>query len=235
MSREHCRIRRDAVGRRFAFGQPRVAADWFTVVGVVGDMRRQGLETAPVPQMFEPAAVRRRSRGAHVARRSAVARRRTRTAVRRRPNVWSIGRRSSAVSSRPLSQKRLTRMLLASFAVLALILAAIGIYGVMSQLVQQTTHEIGVRMALGARASDIGRMVLGEGLVLAMAGLALGLAASWWLARAASALLFGVGAADPPTLVAVSALATAVAAAASYLPARRAARISPIVALRRRV
>jgi putative ABC transport system permease protein len=90
-------------------------------------------------------------------------------------------------------------------------------------------------MALGAQNADIGRMVLGEGLGLAIAGLAVGLVASWWLARAASTLLFGVGAADPPTLVAVSALAIAVAAAASYLPARRASRISPVVALRRRV
>ena len=88
-------------------------------------------------------------------------------------------------------------------------------------------------MALGARPGDIGRMVAGEGLVLAVCGLAVGLAGAWWLARAASALLFGVGAADPPTLVAVSALATMVAGVASYLPARRAARISPIVALRR--
>jgi len=134
-----------------------------------------------------------------------------------------------------VAERRVQTGLLLACAAVAFLLSSIGLYALIQYSVVTRTHEIGVRMALGARASDIGRMVLGEGLALAMAGLAAGLIASWWLARAASTLLFGVGAADPPTLVAVSALALAVAAAASYLPARRAARISPIVALRRRV
>jgi putative ABC transport system permease protein len=125
--------------------------------------------------------------------------------------------------------------LLLACAAMALLLSTVGLYALIQYSVATRTHEIGVRMALGARGADIGRMVLGEGLLLALAGLAVGLAGSWWLARTASALLFGVGGADPPTLAAVSAVTLAVAIAASYLPARRAARISPIVALRRRI
>ena len=232
---------RDAVGRRFALGPSAADPAWFTVVGVVGDMRRQGLETAPVPQMFEPVAQAPSRRAILVVRTSLADPLSLAGALRAAVHG---GEPNAVVYRAPLAGDRLgaavaerrvqTGLLLACAAV-AFLLSSIGLYALIQYSVVTRTHEIGVRMALGARASDIGRMVLGEGLALAMAGLAAGLVASWWLARTASTLLFGVGAADPPTLVAVSALALAVAAAASYLPARRAARISPIVALRRRV
>jgi putative ABC transport system permease protein len=131
-----------------------------------------------------------------------------------------------------LAQKRLTRLLLASFAGLALVLAAVGIYGVMSQLVQQTTHEIGVRMALGASPAAVLRMVLGGTLLMALAGVALGAVAALGATRLMSGLLFGVGATDPATYVGVGALLTAVALLAGYVPARRATRVDPMVVLR---
>ena len=152
------------------------------------------------------------------------------------PRPWSTASAWSAIGSAPeLDERRVQAALLLTCAVVTLALATLGLYALIQHSVVARTHEIGVRMALGAGPGDIGRMVAGEGLVLAACGLAVGLAGAWGLARAASALLFGVGAADPATLVAVSALATMVAGAASYLPARRAARISPIVALRRNV
>jgi len=134
-----------------------------------------------------------------------------------------------------IAERRVQTSLLVACAALALLIASLGLYALIQQSVVTRTHEIGVRMALGARPADIGRMIAGEGLALAIGGLVIGLSGAWALARAASSLLFGVGAADPPTLIAVSCLAIAVAAAASYVPARRATRIAPVIALRRRV
>jgi putative ABC transport system permease protein len=111
-------------------------------------------------------------------------------------------------------------------------MAAVGIYGLIQYSVATRTQEIGLRMAIGAQAGDIFRLMIGEGLTLCLTGLALGLAGAWWLGRAVSSLLFGVTASDPLTFATVSLLLTAVAIAASYLPARRATRVNPMVALR---
>jgi len=134
-----------------------------------------------------------------------------------------------------VAERRLQTSLLTGFSVVALLLATIGIYGLIQYSVATRTHEIGLRMALGARAGDIFRMVMREGLVLSLAGLVLGLIGAWWLGRAGSSLLFGVTATDPVTFVAVSLLVMVVASAACYLPARRAMRVAPIVALQQRV
>ncbi|MGH9394964.1 MAG: FtsX-like permease family protein, partial [Terriglobales bacterium] len=131
-----------------------------------------------------------------------------------------------------LAQQRLTLLLMATFAALALILAAIGIYGVLSYMVAQRTHEIGLRMALGAGHARVLRLILAQGLRLALIGAAAGLAAALLLARFASSFLFGVSAHDPATLIAVPLLLLAVAALACYLPARRATRVPPAIALR---
>jgi putative ABC transport system permease protein len=131
-----------------------------------------------------------------------------------------------------VSAQRLAFLLLGVFALLALVLAAIGIYGVTSFAVSERKHEIGVRMAMGAQKSDVSRLVLGHGTRLAGIGVIGGVVAAMGLTRLLSSLLFGVSAADPLTFMAVALLLTLVALAASYIPARRAMRMDPIVALR---
>jgi len=130
-----------------------------------------------------------------------------------------------------LTQRRFQTSLLTGFSVVALLIAAVGIYGLIQYSVATRTQEIGLRMAIGAQPGEIFRMMIGEGLILSLIGLALGLLGAWWLGQAASSLLFGVTATDPLTFTAVSLLLTTVAAAACYFPARRAMQVDPIVAL----
>jgi putative ABC transport system permease protein len=131
-----------------------------------------------------------------------------------------------------LTQRRFQTSLLTGFSVVALLMAAVGIYGLIQYSIATRMQEIGLRMAIGAQAADIFRMIIGEGLTLSLTGLALGLVGAWWLGRAGSSLLFGVTASDPLTLTTVSLLLTAVATAACYFPARRAMRVDPLLALR---
>ena len=145
--------------------------------------------------------------------------------------VFSV-RSMDAVVASALAQRRFTMLLLALFAATALALSAIGIYGVMAYFVTQRTHEIGIRMALGASRRDVVTMVLGQGARLATAGVAVGLAGALAITRAIATLLFGVSPRDPGTLVALAAALTAVALLACYVPARRATRVDPIRALR---
>jgi putative ABC transport system permease protein len=229
---------RDPVGRRFKFGPRDSDRPWYTVVGVVGDMRRQGLEREPVAQMFEPLAQNpprsvdlfiRKSTDDTPAMGAAL-----RSAVRR------VEKHAPIYGEAPLeeqlgaylTQRRFQTALLIGFAVVALLMAAVGIYGLIRYSIATRTQEIGLRMAIGAQASDIFRMIIGEGLTLSLTGLGLGLVGAWWLGRAGSSLLFGVTATDPLTFVIVSLVLTAVALAACYVPARHAVKVEPIVALR---
>jgi ABC-type antimicrobial peptide transport system permease subunit len=131
-----------------------------------------------------------------------------------------------------LDQRRLVMFLLGAFAALAVGLAALGIYGVISYSVSQRTREIGIRMALGAQARQVRRMVLGQGLRLSVFGLALGVVAALGLTRVLASQLYGVSSTDPATFLVLSLLVLAVSALASLVPARRATRIDPMIALR---
>jgi ABC-type antimicrobial peptide transport system permease subunit len=136
------------------------------------------------------------------------------------------------VVSNSFSARRLSMILLSAFAALALALACVGIYGVISYLAGQRTHEIGIRMALGAQPRQVLRMILGQGLKLALLGVSIGIVAAFALTRLMASLLFGVSAYDPLTFAGVAILLLLVALAACYIPARRATRVDPMVALR---
>jgi putative ABC transport system permease protein len=133
---------------------------------------------------------------------------------------------------RSLESRRFSTILLALFSALALALAAIGIYGIIAYAVTQRTHEIGVRLALGAQRRDVLRMIVGQGMAMTAAGTAVGMVSALLAARLMSSLLFGVSAADPVTFTAIPILLAAVAFVACYVPARRATRVDPLVALR---
>jgi ABC-type antimicrobial peptide transport system, permease component len=157
-----------------------------------------------------------------------------------RQAVWSVDRNQPVsnirtmdeILSEEVAQRRIGMTLLAAFAALALALASLGIYGVLSYSVAQRTQEIGVRMALGAGRKDVLRMVVADGMRLAAAGVAIGLGASFALTWLMAGLLFGVSASDPLTLGAVTLLLITVALLACFIPARRATRVDPMVALR---
>jgi putative ABC transport system permease protein len=141
-------------------------------------------------------------------------------------------RTMESLLAKSVSRVRFNTLLLTVFALVALLLAGVGIYGVMAYSVSQRTHELGIRMALGAKQSDVMKLVLGQGLKLSLLGVAIGLSAAFGLTRLLTTLLFGVQATDPLTFVGISALLTCVASLASYLPARRATRVDPMIALR---
>jgi predicted lysophospholipase L1 biosynthesis ABC-type transport system permease subunit len=140
--------------------------------------------------------------------------------------------RPPLILSNSVASQRFSMILLGGFALLALILASVGIYGVVSYLVAQRTNEIGIRMALGAQRGDVLKMIVGQGAKMALLGVAFGIAAALALTRLMSGMLFGVTPTDPLTFFAVAALLVAVALLACYIPARRASRVDPVVALR---
>ena len=131
-----------------------------------------------------------------------------------------------------VAQPRFYAILLGSFAAIALIIAALGIYGVISYAVNQRTRELGIRIALGAQRKRVVRLVIGQGLALTLVGIVIGLAGAYMLTRLIASLLFGVAPADPLTFTVVALVFVAVACLASYLPARRAAAVDPIIAMR---
>jgi putative ABC transport system permease protein len=227
----------DPIGKRFLWGQPGKDEKWITIVGVVADTRLYGLDNPARLEVYSPYRQRPSADMSLVVRsavdpasltssiRAAVA------AIDKDQPLFDIHTMQQLVDD-SISTRRLTLVLLGIFSALAVILAAIGIYGVMAYSVALRTQEIGIRMALGAQQKDVLRLVLGQGARIAFFGVAIGLATAAALARLLSSLLFSVSASDPFTFATVAALLVAVALLACYIPARRALRVDPIIALR---
>ena len=208
------------------------------VVGVVGDVKHLALEAAAGNEMYIPLRQCGDLPSADLVVRSKLATAPLVAAVRETlkplaPNLpGNQVRTIQQLVDKSVSPRRLIVMMLGSFAVFALVLASLGIYALISYSVGQRTQEIGIRMALGASARDVQRRIVGQTLVLAGVGMVIGLVAAWLLSRSMSGLLFGVTASDPVTFVAMVIVLLSVATIAGYLPARRASRIDPLVALR---
>jgi putative ABC transport system permease protein len=226
----------DPVGRRLNLGDP-AKIPWITIIGVVGDARTGGLDKEPYPQMYVPAAQQPQRAGTFVARTSGdpasitPALRRELAAMDKNLPLYNV-RTMEQVLSDSISRRRFQMILIVAFAGVGMLLAAVGIYGVISYSVAQRRHEIGVRMALGARAADILRLVVGQGLGLTLAGVGLGLAGAFVLTRVLASLLYGVSATDPLTFACVSLALLGVAMLACLVPARRATKVDPMIALR---
>ena len=226
------------LGARITFGNPSdTASVWLTIVGVVGDVRQQGPTSPAYPQAYVPFA-QLPSRSVLIGLRTGVDPIALAPALKRAlgaldpslalADVTTMNDRVAASMARP----RLNAVVIGGFAAMALVLAALGVYGVISYGVVQRTRELGIRMALGARADDVVRLVLREGMMPVLAGLMLGLAAAAAGSQVLRSLLYGVEGTDPATYVFVAAFLAAVALGASYIPARRAARSDPVRALR---
>jgi predicted permease len=227
----------DALGKRFKIGPAQSTNPWLTVVGVVGDMRRQSLERQPIAQIFQPylqSPERRlilliRATGEPI-QLAPVVRSEIR-ALDKTVLVNGIATLESQLDQR-MAERRFQTWLLALFSGLALLLAAVGIYGLMSYTVSQSMREFGIRMALGARPRDLIRLVIGQGLALSVTGVVIGLVAAFALTRVLAGLLFGVTTTDPTTFLVAPLVLLLVALLACFAPARRATKVDPMVALR---
>jgi putative ABC transport system permease protein len=225
----------DPLGKHITLNWEPTASD--EIIGVVGDVRETSLEREANPAIYWPhpreayqfmnLVVRTPVDPAHMA---ATLQRQIRALDPDQP-VGDV-RTLDAVVAKSIARPRFNTLLLTIFAGLALVLASVGLYGVMNYSAAQRTHEVGIRMALGATRADIMRLVVGNGMTLTLAGIGIGVLASWALTRVMANLLFGVTATDLPTFIGVSAVLAAVAFIANYIPARRATRVNPVVALR---
>jgi ABC-type antimicrobial peptide transport system permease subunit len=223
---------RSALGRTVSTG-----GDWRTVIGVVDDISARHRGDTPRPQLYYPAGDHGRRSMSLVARTPgdpAALAPALRRAIREIDpgaavaNVHTL----EEVARQSLWHQRLFGGMFASFGLVALLLAVTGVYAMMAYAVAQRIHEIGVRMALGARTGQVQRMVVGQGLTIAAAGVGIGLAGALAVTRLMGGLLEGVSPSDPLTFALVALLLASVAVLASWIPARRAARVDPMVALR---
>jgi predicted permease len=230
----------EAVGKRLKVGPADSPNPWATVVGVVGDVRQNDLHGEQGLEMYAP--YMQDPRG-FVAPRDLVVRTRSNAASMVdaiRAAVWAVDKDQPVSSVRTMEQvyavavsrERFNALLLGLFAALALVLALVGLYGVMSYAVTQRTHEIGVRMALGAQKGEVLRLIIKQGMALTFLGVALGLGVALAVTRLMTGILYGVTATDPITFAAVAILLAVVAFLACYIPARRATKVDPLVALR---
>jgi putative ABC transport system permease protein len=227
----------EVLGKRFKLGPPQSANPWLTVVGVVGDMRRESMERQPIAQIFLPYLQREERRMNLLVRTTgsptqlAAAVRNEIRSIDKTVLVYGISTLENLLA-RAVATRSFQTWLLTLFSAVALLLAAVGIYGLIHQSVVLRTREIGTRIALGAQPRDILRLVVGQGMRLALFGIGAGWLAAFVLTRVLTGLLYGVTATDPMTFIAVPLLLLLVALLASYLPARRATRVDPMLALR---
>ena len=230
----------DATGKRIKIGPADGPNPWATIIGVVGDVRQAGLYGEQLAELYAPYAQERRS---WMSPRDLVVRTNRDAgslAGAVREAVWKVDkdqpvsnvRTMDQVFAATVSRERFQTLLLALFAALALVLACVGLYGVISYAVARRTHEIGVRMALGAQPGDVLKLVLRQGMTLTFAGLVFGIAGALAVTRVMTDMLYGVTATDTVTFISVGALLILVAFLACYFPARRATKVDPLIALR---
>jgi putative ABC transport system permease protein len=208
------------------------------IVGIVGDVRHESLDTEPGSEYYVPYTQAPEPFMSLVVR--SAAENPGNLAAGLRENIKQVDKDQYVGAIQPMTKlvaesvarRRFNAMLTGLFAMVALLLASVGIFGVLNYIVAQRTQEIGLRVCLGAQTRDVLRLVLGQGVRLILLGLTLGLAASFALTRVLTGMLFGVTPTDPSTFVAVSFLLTSVALLACYIPARRATKVDPLVALR---
>jgi putative ABC transport system permease protein len=234
---------RDPIGRRLSMRGKRDTGNppWCTVVGVIKDIKSGGLDQSGYPHIYRPIYQFRGTRvlSLNVTVRTSLSATSLEPQIRREiqtvdPNLPAFNVRTmNEVIDGSLASRRFSAELVGVFAVVALLLASVGIYGLLAYMVGQRSHEIGVRMALGAMPSTIGTMIVSRGAGLAGIGVGIGLIVSGLMAPLISSLLYGVRPLDPEVFIAVPAILMVVVLLASYIPAWRAARVNPIVALRR--
>jgi putative ABC transport system permease protein len=232
----------DPIGKRVTFNDPQrdSVVRWMTVVGVVGHTKHEGLDAENRVQLYHPYhrmdgfignnmsfAVRTAGdpTGALPAVRAAI------HGIDQDVPIANVATMDANIAT-SMGQRRFAMMLLGLFAVMAVVLASIGIYGVMSYSVTQRSHEIGIRMALGAARQNVLTMVMRQGLVLVGAGVGIGVLGAFGLTRLIASQLFGVRPTDPTTFILVALTLVGVAALATFIPAMRATRVDPVVALR---
>ena len=235
----------DPIGKRLKSMSQQKQAAWLNIVGVVGDIKQTALEEQTVPHVYAPMTAEQIPLLQRIGGVSAELSVRTvgdpaAAAPALQSTVWSLDRQLPVTDLMTMNQvvgsstapRRFTMVLVVSFATIALLLASIGLYGVMAYSVTQRSHEIGIRVALGAGRPAILRIVLGWGMGLTLVGMILGLVSAIVMTRLVANLLFGLGALDPITYVTVAFVLGAVALVACYIPARRATRVDPIITLR---
>jgi putative ABC transport system permease protein len=228
---------RDPVGVRIKRGGPKSEAPWMTIVGIVGNIKSDGFDQPDQPHLYYP-IFQNPAYAMAIYLKTDVAASTVRQSVREQVRELDrdlpvFGERSmTQIAAESVSRRRFTMQVVGLFGILALVLAAVGIYGVIAYSVTQRTREIGIRVALGASRGAILRWVLKQGLVLTIAGVVVGLVGAVALTRLLRSLLFGIGATDVVTYGVLAALLTIVALIACYVPARRATKVDPLVALR---
>ena len=224
----------DPIGKRITFTD---GESWLSVVGVIGDVKQVNFGSTAKPEVYFPFQQAASPEMSLVVRttnpplsQAAAVKGQIRVIDKDLP--IANAKTMEQLLAESVSGPRFNMLLLTMFALVALVLAIVGIYGVMSYTVTQRTHEIGIRVAMGAQSRDVFRMVIGQGMRLAMIGVAFGLAGAFALTRLMTSMLFGVEPTDPTTFVGIAVLLTIVALVACYIPGRRATKVNPLVALR---